>query len=289
MLDLGGMGIGWRELGFPGERVSVALIITGSEKYGYVNSLQLNNIAWMRSMYDIIKDRQVRYVVVPGAHDAAMSKLSLDSGWWGGGSASNTETQSLDHYNQLRVGVRYFDMRIVSINGGDFWSAHVTDETGKIPAGATGDVTIPPPTLQLIANQETNPALYHYGLNKITPDYFPTVILHDAVGLFQVSDLSEANYNPMMQTLVIGLNLYMVTQNCKVSNVKNPLLKSKAQAKTFSASPNAGGFKTFRGVIFANGTVLNEAPPGFCRTCTYNDTAAIDHLVANTTGSVAVW
>lgn len=76
VFDLGGMGMGWRELGFPGERVSVALVITGSEQYGYVNSLQLNNIAWMRSMYDIIKDRQLRHVVMPGAHDAGMSKIS---------------------------------------------------------------------------------------------------------------------------------------------------------------------------------------------------------------------
>lgn len=359
-----------------------------------------------------------------------------------GGTASNTETQSLGHYNQLRVGVRHFDMRIVSINGGDFWSAHVSDETAAGPTGATGeslneliaginrfttdypdevivwsikcmtdldnkklsssdqrywddtnaaefytqlerinnrcppnlpkssmfdrlpiktlmdansgkgcvllltegklknDVTRDrpslgiyhrpdylslddfwaeekttsqnalkvvarlhtnkrertsspetyfimqwqctpftgdlwdPPTLQLIANQETNPALYHYGVNSMSPDYFPTVILHDAAGLFHISDLSEQGYNPMMQTRAIGLNLYMVSQNCKVSMGKNPLLVSKTQAKVWSA--RGGGFQTFRGVIFANGTVLDEAPPGFCRTCTFNDTTAID-------------
>ncbi|KAH6628876.1 pectate lyase superfamily protein-domain-containing protein [Chaetomium tenue] len=420
IFDLGGMGMGWRELGFPGERVSVALVITGSEQYGYVNSL----------MYNVIKDRQLRHVVVPGAHDAGMSKIS-DSGWFGAGTASTTETQSLDHYNQLRVGVRYFDMRIVSVNGGDFWSAHVTDEKAAGPAGATGeslneliaginsfttdypgevivwsirdqrywdatkatefytqlerinnrcppglasDPTVDklpiktfmdanngkgcvllltddgnlkqgiikdrpssgiyrlhdylslddfwaeeqgtrgnapkvvarlhthkrdnttaadtyfimqrqctpftgdlwdPPTLQLIANQETNPALYHYGVNSMSPHYFPSVILHDAAGLFHISDLSEQGYSPMMQTLAIGLNLYMVSQNCKVSTGKNPLLVSKTQAKVSSA--RGGGFQTFRGVIFANGTVLDEAPVGFCRTCTFNDTTTIDH------------
>ncbi|KAK4186215.1 putative LysM domain-containing protein [Podospora australis] len=437
VFDLGGMGMGWRELGFPGERTSVALVITGSEKYGYVNSLQLNNAAWMRSMYDVIKDRQLRHVIVPGSHDAAMSKISSPgSGWSGAGMPSNTETQSLDHYNQLRVGVRYFDMRIVSVNGGKFWGAHINEELAGGPVGATGeslddliaginrfttdfpgeviiwsirsmvdldngrlskdarywdaakaasfytalekinnrcpsnlpsspafdqrpikdfmdanngrgcvlllthgalkddsipkdkvgsgiyhkgtyfsyddywaeeqhtqqnadkqlarmathtrnngtsdsyfimqwqctpsagDVTIAPPTLQLIANQETNPALYHYGMNKITPENFPTVILHDAVGLFHVEDLSEAMYNPMMQTLVIGLNMYMVSQNCKVSRVKNALLKGKtsaAAAKTLmvGGGGEGGGFETFRGVIFANGTVLEEAPRGF--------------------------
>jgi hypothetical protein len=456
VLDLGNMGMGWRELGFPGERTSVALVITGSEQYGYVNSLQLNDVAWMRKMYNIIKDRQLRHVVVPGSHDAGMSTITTDSGWWNLGTSSNTETQSLDHYNQLRVGTRYFDMRIVSVNGGEFWSAHVNEEVTGTAVGATGesldalvagvnrfttdypgevivwairsmvdldrsrseeedrywdanklsefytklrtinnrciglktvptfdmqpmknfmdlnngkgcvllltegrlktglprgqqeagiwhtpaflhrddywaeeqytqqnadkqiarmesytrnnasssnpvpdhtddyfimqwqctpsalDVSLPPPTLQLIANQETNPALYHYGVNKMSPESFPTVILHDAVGLFHVSDLSEAAYNPMMQTLAIGLNLYMVPQNCKVSNIKHPLLEQKQQKKISGANDNTG-FTVFSGVIFANGTVLDEAPPGFCRTCSYNDTSSIDHPTSNST------
>ncbi|KAL4734222.1 pectate lyase superfamily protein-domain-containing protein [Aspergillus similis] len=441
IFDLGGMGMGWRELGFPGKRVSVALVITGSEEYGYVNSLQINDANWMYKMYDILKDRQLRHVVVPGSHDAAMSSITVDSGWNGLGTASNTETQSLDHYNQLVVGVRYFDMRIVSVNGGDFWAAHVNDETSASPLGATGvsldeliagvnrfttdypgdviiwyirymtdldngdltedarywdsakaeefydkletvnnrctglsntpqfdqqpiknfldandgagcvllltdgrlrdgiavdrnssgiyhgptylhrddywaeeqytqqnadkelarlktharddgstddyfimqwqctpsalDVSVPPPTLQLIANQETNPALYHYGMHEISPDYFPTVILHDAVGLFHVSDLDAEDYNPMMQTLAIGLNLYMVSQNCAVSKGKNPLLGQVSHTRLLSAEDS--GFRTFSGVIFANGTVLDTPPPDFCRTCTYNDTSSIDH------------
>ncbi|KAL3441385.1 PLC-like phosphodiesterase [Aspergillus insuetus] len=442
VFDLGGMGMGWRELGFPGERVSVALVITGSEEYGYVNSLQVNDANWMRKMYDVIADRQLRHVVVPGSHDAAMSSITVDSGWNGLGTASNTETQSLDHYNQLVVGVRYFDMRIVSVSGGDFWAAHVNDETSASPVGATGvsldeliagvnrfttdypgeviiwyirymtdldngdltedarywdsnkaeefydvleginnrcigltdspqfdqqpiktfldandgagcvllltdgrlrdgiavdrvgsgiyhgptylhrddywaeeqytqqnadkqiarlqtharddgssddyfimqwqctpsalDVSLPPPTLQLIANQETNPALYHYGMHAISPDYFPTVILHDAVGLFHVSDLDAEDYNSMMQTLVIGLNLYMVSQNCAVAKGKNPLVEQVTHTRLLQAEEDSG-FSTFTGVIFANGTVLDTPPPAFCRTCTFNDTSAIDH------------
>ncbi len=108
----------------------------------------------------------------------------------------------------------------------------------------------------------------------MTPEHFPTVILHDAAGLFHVSDLSEAGHNPMMQTLAIGLNLYMVSQNCSVSSGKHPLLhRRRSQAEVLSSATTtttsaSGGFKPFRGVIFANGTVLEEAPPGFCRTCT---------------------
>lgn len=447
VFDLGGMGLGWRELGFPGERTSVALIISGSEDYGFVTSLQLNKANWMSAMYDVIKDRQLRHVVVPGSHDAGMSRISVNSGWNGLGTSSNTATQSLDHYNQLRVGTRYFDMRIVSVNMGNFWAAHVNEEVTAALLGATGeslddlikglnrftadypgevivwsirsmvdldngklsskdqrfwdakkldafytkleginnrctglsgpptfdqqpmknfmngktgcvllltngrlasglapgrtasgiypqgsylqrddywaeeqhtqqnaekqiarmqghnrdsgapssrtadnyfimqwqctpsslDVSLPPPTLQLIANQETNPALYHYGVNSISPTAFPTVMLHDAVGLFHVGDLSEAAYNPMMQTLAIGLNLYMVSQNCKVSNTRHPLRPPTQQRRG-----GGGSFEAFRGVVFANGTVLPEAPPQFCRTCTYNDTASLDRPVKQT-------
>lgn len=456
MLD--GMGLGQRELGFPGEGVSVALVIAGSEEYGYISSLNLQKEAnWMNAIYDVIKDRDLRHVIVPGSHDAGMSRISsTDSHWTGAGVPANTETQSLDIYNQLVVGSRYFDMRIVSIQNDEFWAAHVSDEHADVPIGATGeslddlikgvnrftaeypgevivwyikymvnfnivltsgrdwdadtanrfytalekinnrciglekedidsinrlpakkfmdanskkgcvllltdanlndgvprdkvssgiysgpkyflhddywaeeqrtrqnadkqiarmqsrkrDGNAPlandgikdgsddylitqwqvtpdaaemadPPTIQLIANQETNPALYHYGFNAISPEYFPTVILHDAVGLFHVSDLDAEDYNPMMQALVIGLNLYMVSQNCKTWNGTNPLAGSKAMKSLTSSSSQRGqrgaGFSPFKGVIFANGTVLDEIPTGFCLTCTFNDTVAIDH------------
>ncbi|KAK0102135.1 hypothetical protein ONS96_006099 [Cadophora gregata f. sp. sojae] len=161
VFDLGGMGMGWRELGFPGERVSVALIITGSEDFGYVNSLQLNDVAWMKKMYNIIKDRDLRHVVVPGSHDAGMSRISVNSGWNGLGTSANTATQSLDHYNQLKVGTRYFDMRIVTVNGGSFWAAHVNEEVTAAPVGATGESLD-----DLIA-----------GVNRFTTDYPGEVIV----------------------------------------------------------------------------------------------------------------
>ncbi|KAK4120521.1 hypothetical protein N657DRAFT_649020 [Parathielavia appendiculata] len=142
------------------------------------------------------------------------------------------------------------------------------------------DVSLLPTIIQLIAKQETNPALYHYGVNKLTPEHFSTVILHDAVGLFHVSDLGFEKYNPMMQPLVIRLNLYMVNQNCKVSSVKHLLRQGlrrgvDALASVFSLAsfPTTktlrSGFWTFSGVIFVNGTVLDLAPLGFCRTCTF--------------------
>lgn len=424
-LDLQGMGMGAREYAFPGGGVPATLIITGSEEYGYISSLHFSNYAWMRSLYDVIKDRQLRHVIVPGSHDAAMNEITR-SGWWNFGSADNTETQSLDFYNQLRVGVRYFDMRIVSVENETFYGAHVDNELHPDPLGATGpalddliagmnrftddypgEVVVwwirymsdlsdsldpedrywdrgktnefldklegirnrcPPnmskssrldmlpikdfmdansgegcvllltdghrgrhgeevpkdrpasgiyhgpdyflrvdnwaekgnardnaikevndlqgvarnitasdagsddsyyimqwqctplgPPLQRVAVLESNPALYHYGVNFISPEYFPTVILHDAVGLFQIDRITEPYYDATMQALVIGLNLYMVSQNCDVSRSKNPLAK-KPSASGSAASKMLGGFQ---GIIFANGTRLDHIPPGF--------------------------
>lgn len=139
VVDLTGMGLGQREYGDPGEETSVTLVITGSEEYGYITSLSFGANNWMHQLYDVIRDRQLRHVVMPGSHDAGMSSISsLDSGWDGLGNSADTQTQGLGLYNQLRVGSRWFDMRIVSTNGGGFWAAHVNDETSNAPVGATG-------------------------------------------------------------------------------------------------------------------------------------------------------
>ncbi|KAH7035830.1 pectate lyase superfamily protein-domain-containing protein, partial [Microdochium trichocladiopsis] len=467
VFDLAEMGMGWRELGFPGNGLGVALVISGSESYGYYNSLQLNHAGWQQRLKDVISKRQLRHVVVPGSHDAGMSLIS--PAWLGLGTSSNTATQSLDLYNQLRVGARYFDMRIYSVLRDSFWAAHINSDDAAIPVGATGaslndlisgmnrfstdfpgevvvwyikgmqEITsnhkwdlstqqlflesleginnrcadlplqntspggvwidtitmgdymsknggkgcvllvldrgrIPPElefrrpsagiyssdnfrrhdawpeknsvqgifdyhsgvllnkprtgeikstgsevkddylitqwqltfawneqpssaqSLNARANQETNPAIYHTAMSLISPDHFPTAIMTDAIGLFHTYDLSEGNYNPMLQTLCIGLNLYMVSQNCAVSPIRNPLIGGSSSVSLSSfdedggsgngTSPAAGSQvvatgsgvqSVFTGVIFANGTVLEERPADFCRTCTYNDTTVIDH------------
>ncbi|KAM3497174.1 hypothetical protein MY11210_009715 [Beauveria gryllotalpidicola] len=49
---------------------------------------------------------------------------------------------------------------------------------------------------------------------------FPTVILHDAVGLFRTDQITQKYYDPSMQVFVRGLNLYIASQNRKVSPSK---------------------------------------------------------------------
>ncbi|KAK4239587.1 PLC-like phosphodiesterase [Achaetomium macrosporum] len=144
VMDLSGMGLGQREYVFPGGETSVSLVITGSNKFGFQTSLRHGAGNWMRNMYDVIGSRKVRHLIMPGTHDAGMSKISnmIDSI----GSAANTQTQGISIYNQLRAGSRWFDLRVGSVHANDnagqnngFWVMHVNDEMATIAIGNTGE------------------------------------------------------------------------------------------------------------------------------------------------------
>ncbi|CAK7219716.1 hypothetical protein SBRCBS47491_003942 [Sporothrix bragantina] len=429
IFDLTGMGLGQREYKNPYETSSITLVITGSESYGYVTSLNFQPLNWMHGLYDVIKDRQLRHVVMPGSHDAGMTTISPPSVLQGG-IASNTQTQGLTIYDQLRVGSRYFDMRIVRINeDGDFYAAHYAEEMALSVSGASGaklsdmidqvnrftaenpgeiiiwamrylitiqhgvggdqwnnsvtseffdtlerinnrcpdldtiasfsqepartfldanggkgcvllltahehfwdnvtsdrpsagiyddgrlhrddywskaDNTVDNSFLQInhtqgisrgdklndtldpfcimqwqctpnivdsslygldrVAVLSSNPALYWYGVNGMSPQHFPTVILEDYIGMLLVAngvtneDITSfpAQLGAELQTLVIGLNLYMVSQNCNVAK-SNPLVGNSSNKPSKRSAATA-----FRGVIYANGTVDDNPPPGF--------------------------
>lgn len=381
--QMGGMGKADKEFVVPANGQPVTLVITGSEDYGdYHVSTQFADYNWMNMIRKSIENRQLRHVVLPGSHDAGMSSIT-EVGWNGGGIVANTETQTLDHYNQLRVGIRDFDVRIVTVNQEKFYAAHVNDERSANAVGATGvslqdmidgvnrftasypgeiiiwrvrsmvnygdgdhfwngdlynkfydklteinnrctnlesgletqkigklmaknagkgcvilltsrtggdnngllqhradlgiynstwlwirdywaeeastrrivpklvtemnkwsrDVNATPANgpygilqwqttnlwfpLQQSACSETNPALYSIGFNYMSPTFFPSVILQDAVGLTVSNRIKEQDYNPRMQTLAIGLNLYMVSQNCDASPDRSPLQRKK--------------------------------------------------------------
>jgi hypothetical protein len=420
VVDLTGMGLGQREYKDPEQESPVTLVITGSESYGYISSINFGPNNWMHQIYDAIRDRELRHIVMPGSHDAGMSTIS--KAWDGLGNVDDTQTQGLNHYDQLRVGARYFDMRLVSVKGGDFWAAHVDDEKKDSPVGATGeklsdiindinkftsespgeiiiwwvrymvDLNLNVPAgkgrhwtadkanefytalekinnrcgglsnspkfnllqagtlmdmnngagcvliitdgtlndgvpkdkpasgiyhagdfmdrddfwskakvtedlapaetnhmtamnrdngdgdkflimqwqctpsidselnygLSRIAIMPTNPALYWYATNSMSPQHWPTVIQQDYIGYVV---LNEGNFPDQLgadiRVYTMGLNLYMVSQNCDVSFRKHPLLQKPSGASTNSAAPK------FTGIIYANGTVDPSPPPGF--------------------------
>jgi hypothetical protein len=144
VLDLSGMGLGQREYVYPGGDTAVSLVITGSNRFGFQASLRHGPGNWMRKMYDVIRDRPVRHLIMPGTHDAGMSRISDKI--VSIGSEENTQNQGINIYDQLRTGSRWFDLRIGSVHANDnagqnngFWVMHVNDEMASLAIGNTGE------------------------------------------------------------------------------------------------------------------------------------------------------
>ncbi|KAK4097470.1 PLC-like phosphodiesterase [Parathielavia hyrcaniae] len=144
VLDLSGMGLGQREYVFPGGDAAVSLVITGSHRFGFQASLRHGPGNWMRRMYNVIRDRPVRHLIMPGTHDAGMSRISDKI--VSIGSEENTQNQGVNIYDQLRAGSRWFDLRIGSVHANDdanrnngYWVMHVNNEVASLAIGNTGE------------------------------------------------------------------------------------------------------------------------------------------------------
>lgn len=77
----------------------------------YVDPAYLNPSSWMTHMYDLLKDRTLQEIAIPGSHDAGMSELGFCSKY---ANACDTQTQTSGIYQQLVNGARYFDIRPTS-------------------------------------------------------------------------------------------------------------------------------------------------------------------------------
>ena len=83
-----------------------------------------SNEHWMKDNWDYIKDKKLVEIVIPGTHDSGTYNIGAD----GAGSA-RSQTKSIG--DQLKDGIRYFDLRAVEAkHGGDcaapsaWWIAH---------------------------------------------------------------------------------------------------------------------------------------------------------------------
>jgi hypothetical protein len=89
---------------------------------------------WIKALYPVIKDRQLRHVVMPGSHDAGMGVWT--DGWLG--VPANTQTQGMRIYDQLVAGSRYFDLRIVEYRT-KYFAAHFSSEMREKVVGGFGE------------------------------------------------------------------------------------------------------------------------------------------------------
>ncbi|KAL4878000.1 PLC-like phosphodiesterase [Aspergillus karnatakaensis] len=421
VFDLTGMSLGQREYLDPRAEVPVTLVITGSDSHGFMASLTHGAGNWMKQIYDVIKDRPVQHLVMPGTHDSGMSTISGEI--VSIGSEANTQTQALNIYDQLRAGARWFDLRVISVHQDNtddyaFWVAHVNDENSAIPIGNTGesltavvdeinrftsenpgevvffkvrylvgikrlpsgsikwDNTIAdnfytelkkvnnrcgnldtsiqfqqqtagyfmdqnngagcvifllngdnlpegvprsseadglygqermsvtdnwsdlstaqevaedqiatwsaidrPVTndqflisqwlvsadalqttalsIERIAIMPTNPALYWAGVNAMSPTKWPNVLMVDYIGVVNDNFHAWDQLSAELYTLAIGLNLYMLSENCEISDIRSPLLPAAASTARLALEKVSPGWN---GIIYANGTKVDSAP-----------------------------
>lgn len=425
VMDLSHMGLGQREYSFPGAETAVTLVITGSDAAGFHASLRHGPGNWMRSIYDVIRDRPLRHLIMPGTHDSGMSDITGQI--ISIGAETNTQNQGVNIYDQLRAGARWFDLRVGSVHDNDdagqvegFWTMHLSDEMAPLAVGNTGeplddviaevnrftaespgeiifismrylvgrfkfpdrgpivwghglvdaffaklrainnrcldldtrgglqnhkasyfmdrndgkgcvilllsgqlqgDVPRESPadgiydgsalsvrdhwsdmehprdmapdqiaawreyarggsddpghlhiaqwlvtphavastilSLQNYAIQPTNPSLYWAGVNGMDPEHWPNVLLVDYIGVQEFDQWGWDRLSAEMYTLALGLNLYLVSENCHVhKSGSSPLRRARGLL-----GGRADGGQGWNGIIFANGTVIDNPPP----------------------------
>jgi hypothetical protein len=429
VFDLSGMGKGQREYKVPENTVPVTLVITGSNDYGFITSLSHGPGNWMNGIKEVIKDRPLRHVVMPGTHDSGMSKITRAISSFG--SDVNTRTQSLSTYNQLHAGARWFDLRVQSVHdvmAGDyvFWTTHINDETATTAVGGSGEkfdevvdninrftsgnpgeviilqfryligirsapsggpiywgtdhkndffsklrkinnrcgnipklgpysfaertvgslmstngnkgcvlifldtahlernipeadrvarldgiyhkddlpltdawpnkeyhkhvaefnidkwddtrskvlvsqwLSTPPGevstlvhSLEKYAVLANNPTLYWRGVPAMSPTAFPNVIMVDYIGEIVLGERDWDELGAELYTLAIGLNLYMLSENCEISPKRSQLLPKRSSNKARIASRQQDNplVSSWNGIIFANGTIIDNPPP----------------------------
>jgi hypothetical protein len=99
-----------------------------------------------------------------------------------------------------------------------------------------------------------NPTMYWKGVNNMQPENFPNVLMVDYIVVLVPNEHDWNQVGADIVTLAIGLNLYMVSENCDFSKGRSPLLPSVSASSrmvTLSASV------PWNGIIFANGTNID--------------------------------
>ncbi|KIL88481.1 hypothetical protein FAVG1_08562 [Fusarium avenaceum] len=116
-------------------------------------------------------------------------------------------------------------------------------------------------SLQSIAILPTNPALYWAGVNGMTPEKYPNVLMVDYIGMVLMNQPGWDDLSAELYTLAIGMNLYLVSENCDINDRRSPLLESKSKSMRLSSSPQTNPLvSSWNGIIFANGSRIDNPP-----------------------------
>lgn len=88
----------------------------------YCETSDMSN--WMSKHYNLISSKSLSEICIPGSHDSGMSLINGSTAFV---TSDNVLTQSKDIYNQLKAGVRYFDIRPGIGNGGQLVCVHYSN------------------------------------------------------------------------------------------------------------------------------------------------------------------
>ncbi|PGG96948.1 hypothetical protein AJ79_09390 [Helicocarpus griseus UAMH5409] len=70
-----------------------------------------------------------------------------------------------------------------------------------------------------------NPVLYWKGVNNMSPEKWPNILMVDYIGVVVPGETEWEQLSAELYTLVVGLNLYMISENCRdISKRRSPLL-----------------------------------------------------------------
>jgi hypothetical protein len=97
--------------------------------------------------------------------------------------------------------------------------------------------------------------MYWKGVDNMHPKNWPNVLMVDYIGVLVPNEHDWNQLGADIVTLAIGLNLYMVSENCDFSKGRSPLLPSaSSRIALLSASV------PWNGIIFANSTKIDYPP-----------------------------
>lgn len=122
---------------------------------------------------------------------------------------------------------------------------------------STDFITTTALSIEEIAVQPTNPALYWMGVNHLSPETFPTVLLIDYIGVVVDGRHKWDQLSAEMYTLAVGMNLYMISENCDINNQPSPLLPQSQGGSCVTPA------REWNGIIYENGTVIDSPPDNF--------------------------
>ena len=125
----------------------------------FFDTAYLETNHWMTNIYDLIKDRTLQEIAIPGSHDAGMNNMDGNTNCLTRGNACDTQTQLSTIYEQLGYGSRYFDIRPAkyTMDADPWYTAHLDDADVIGWCGCAGQTmdSVLDDVLKFIGEQET--------------------------------------------------------------------------------------------------------------------------------------